>query len=43
LYADFPGVIGESSLFIDEIIHQAFVDVDEVGTGRYFQIRKAYR
>ncbi len=30
--ADFSGINGERSLFIDEIIHQAFVDVDEAGT-----------
>lgn len=30
--ADFSGMNGERSLFIDEVIHQAFVDVDEAGT-----------
>ncbi len=30
--ADFSGINGQRSLFIDEIIHQAFVDVDEAGT-----------
>ncbi len=30
--ADFSGINGQRTLFIDEIIHQAFVDVDEAGT-----------
>ncbi len=30
--ADFSGINGERSLFIDEVIHQSFVDVDEAGT-----------
>ena len=30
--ADFSGMNGKRSLFIDEVIHQAFVDVDEAGT-----------
>jgi len=30
--ADFSGINGERTLFIDEVIHQAFVDVDEAGT-----------
>ncbi len=31
-FADFSGINGQRTLFIDEIIHQAFVDVDETGT-----------
>ena len=30
--ADFSGMNGKRSLFIDEVIHQSFVDVDEAGT-----------
>jgi len=30
--ANFSGINGQRTLFIDEIIHQAFVDVDEAGT-----------
>ena len=30
--ADLSGINGGRSLFIDEVIHQAFVDVDEAGT-----------
>ena len=30
--ADFSGITGERELFIDSVIHQAFVEVDETGT-----------
>jgi serpin B len=30
--ADFSGINGKNDLFIDEVIHQAFVDVNEQGT-----------
>jgi serpin B len=31
-YADFSGMTGKEDLFISEVIHQAFVDVNEEGT-----------
>ena len=30
--ADFSGMTGSPDLFIDEVIHKAFVSVDEAGT-----------
>jgi serpin B len=31
-YADLSGMTGEKNLFVDEVIHKAFIEVNEHGT-----------